>query len=190
MSTDPVIVEVPVAAPADTVWHALRDRGELRRWFGWDHEGIGQEIDLIFHSDPVTESEQERWLDTGGGRFELEQRGEETLVRITRAAPEGGTWEGVYDDINEGWLAFVQQLRFLLERRPSGERRSFSTGHPEPQAALAAVGGDDWYRSEHQRGVTFDGGAGLLIALRDRVILSAYEVDDGRFEELRAALTP
>jgi uncharacterized protein YndB with AHSA1/START domain len=190
MSTDPVIVEVPVAAPADAVWRALRDRAELRRWFGWDHDGIAQEIDMIFHADAVTESEAERWLDTGGGRFELEERGGETVVRVTRAAPAGGTWDGVYDEVNEGWLAFVQQLRFVLERHPRGERRSFSTRHPEPQRALAAVDGDDWYRSEHQRGVTFDRGAGLLIAQRDRVILSAYEIDDARFDALRAELTP
>jgi hypothetical protein len=38
--------------------------------------------------------------------------------------------------------------------------------------------------------VTFDGGAGLLIAMRDRVILSAYGLDDTRFDALRAELTP
>jgi hypothetical protein len=191
MSRDPVVVEVTVAAPADVVWHALRDSAEIRRWFGWDYDGIEEEIDQIFLSDVVMESEAERWMDTGGGgRFELTERGEETVVRVTRPAPAGGTWDGVYDDVNEGWLAFVQQLRFLLERHPGEDRRAFSTTHPDPYATLALVDGEDWYRSQHQRAVTIDGGAGLLIAMRDRVILSGYGLDDARFDALRAELTP
>jgi hypothetical protein len=191
VSSDPVVVEVTVAAPADVVWQALRDSAEIRRWFGWDYDGIEDEIEQIFHSDVVSESESERWMDTGGGgRFELEERGSETVVRITRAAPAGGTWDGVYDDVNEGWLAFAQQLRFLLERHPHEDRRAFSTSHPDPHGALAAVDGEDWYRSRHQHGVTFDRGAGLLIAMRDRIILSTYGLDDTRFDALRAELTP
>jgi hypothetical protein len=191
MSTDPVVVEVTVTAPADVVWHALRDSAEIRRWFGWEYDGIEDEIEQIFHAEVVAESAAERWLDTGGGgRFELEERGGETVVRITRAAPAGGTWDGVYDEVNEGWLAFVQQLRFMLERHPSEERRAFSASRPEAHRALAVVDGEDWYTSEHQHGVTFDGGAGLLIAMRDRVILSAYGLDDERFDALRASLTP
>jgi uncharacterized protein YndB with AHSA1/START domain len=191
MSNDPVVVEVTVAVPADVVWHALRNRAQLRRWFGWDYDGLGEEIDMIFFSDSATESEQERWMDTGGGgRFDLEERERETVVRVTRAAPDGGTWDGVYDDINEGWLAFVQQLRFLLERHPDEDRRSFSTTHPDPHATLELVGGEDWFRSTHQHAVTLDGGAGLLIAMRDRVILSTYGLDAARFDALRAELTP
>jgi hypothetical protein len=191
MSTDPVVVEVTVAAPADVVWHALRDSAEIRRWFGWDYDGIEEEIDEIFLSDVVTESEAELWMDTGGGgRFELEPRGGETVVRVTRPAPAGGTWDGIYDEVNEGWLAFVQQLRFLLERHPGEDRRAFSTSHPDPHGALANAdrGGEDLYRSEHQHGVILDGGAALLIAMRDRMILSAYGMDDARFAALRGAL--
>jgi hypothetical protein len=191
MSTDPVVVEVTVAAPADVVWHALRDSAEIRRWFGWDYDGIEEEIDQIFHSDVVTESEAERWMDTGGGgRFELIERGGETVVRVTRPGPADDSWDGVYDDVNEGWLAFVQQLRFLLERHPHQDRRAFSTSHPDPHATLGLVDGEDWYRSEHQHAVTFDGGAGLLIAMRDRVILTAYGLNGARFDALRAELTP
>jgi hypothetical protein len=189
MSTDPVVVEVTVTAPADVVWHALRDSAVLRRWFGWDYDGIEDEIEQIFHSDLVTESEAARWMDTGGGgRFELEERGGETVVRVRRAAPEGGTWDGVYDDVNEGWLAFVQQLRFMLERHRGEDRRTFSTTHAEPHRALALVDGETWFRSPHQHGVAFDGGAGLLIAMRDRVIVSGYGLDEARFDALRAEL--
>jgi hypothetical protein len=191
MGNDPVVVEVTVAAPADAVWSALRDPAQLRRWFGWDYDGLADEIDMIFFSDSATESEQERWMDTGGGgRFDLSERPGETVLRVSRAAPAGGTWEGVYDDINEGWLAFIQQLRFMLERHPGEERRSFSTTHPDPHATLQRVDCEDWFRSTHQHAVTFDGGAALLIAMRDRVILSTYGLDDARFDALRTELTP
>ena len=63
-------------------------------------------------------------LDGGpGGVIALEDRGETTVVRVTRAAPAGG-WEGVYDEVNEGWLTFFQQLRFYLERHPGQDRRT------------------------------------------------------------------
>ena len=188
MSTDPVVVEVAVRAPVEVVWQALRDSAEIRRWFGWDYDGIAEEIDQIFLSDVVTESKDEGWMDTGGGgRFELEARGDETVIRITRPAPEGG-WDGVYDDVNEGWLAFMQQLRFLLERHAGEDRRAFSARHPRPAEALGLVDGEIWYRSPHQTGIVFDDGAGLLIAMKDRVIVSGYGL--ARFDELRAALTP
>jgi hypothetical protein len=184
--SDPVVVEVTVAAPADVVWRALRDSGEIRRWFGWEYDGIEDEIDMIFLSD-VTSSEEDRWLDTqGGGRFELEPRGGETVVRVTRAAPAGKDgWDGIYDEVNEGWLAFVQQLRFLLERHPGEDRRAFSG--PRPPAV--DVDGEAWYRSPNQTGLVLDDGAALLVLMRDRVILSAYGLDDAGFERLRAAVT-
>lgn len=34
--SDPIIVEVTVAAPPDAVWRALRDPAEIRRWHGWE----------------------------------------------------------------------------------------------------------------------------------------------------------
>jgi hypothetical protein len=185
--SDPIVVEVTVAAPADVVWRALRDSGEIRRWFGWDYDGIEDEIDQIFLSD-VSASEEDLWLDThGGGRFELESRGDSTIVRITRAAPVGqASWDGIYDDVNEGWLAFVQQLRFLLERHPGEERRAYSG--PRPPAV--ALDGEEWYRSRHQTGLVLEDGAALLVLMRDRVILSAYGLDGARFDRLRAELTP
>jgi hypothetical protein len=185
--SDPVVVEVTVAAPADVVWHALRDSREIRRWFGWEYDGIEEEIDEIFLSD-VSASEEERWLDThGGGRFELEPRGDSTIVRITRAAPAGQAgWEDIYDEVNEGWLAFVQQLRFVLERHRGEDRRAFSAPR---RPAVEPDGGEEWYRSRHQTGVVLEDGAALVVLMRDRVILSTYGLDEAEFERLRAALT-
>jgi hypothetical protein len=182
--SDPVVVEITVAAPADVVWHALRDSREIRRWFGWEYDGIEEEIDMIFLSD-VSESEEDRWLDThGGGRFELEPRGDATVVRVTRAAPAGRDgWDGVYDEVNEGWLAFVQQLRFLLERHAGEDRRAMSA--PRPDAL--ELDGEAWYGAPNQHGVVLEDGAALVVVMRERVIVSAY--DDEAFERARAAVT-
>jgi uncharacterized protein YndB with AHSA1/START domain len=139
-TSDPVIVEVTVAAPAPAVWRALREPAEIRRWFGWDYPGLDDEIGGIFVSG-ASVSESDRTIDTGEGRFVLEPRGEHTVVRVTRAAPAGSTsWNGIYDGINEGWMTFAQQLRFALERHPGEERRTVRlTGESAPTIDLADI---------------------------------------------------
>jgi uncharacterized protein YndB with AHSA1/START domain len=59
--SDRVIIEVVVAAPIDTVWRALRDPVEIRRWFGWEHPGLAEEVDYIFHQ-VSTASEEDHTL--------------------------------------------------------------------------------------------------------------------------------
>ena len=84
-------------------------------------------------------------------------------MRVTRAAP-AGSWDGVYDEVNEGWLTFVQQLRFYLERNPgrSGAR------------CTSPAGGEEWFSSENQVGTVRDDGS-LVIRTRERVIVSQYD---------------
>jgi PAS domain-containing protein len=189
-----VVVEVAVAAPAADVWRALRDPSEIRRWHGWQYDQLDDEIDAIFLSD-VTESEADGVLDThGGGRFELETRGGETVVRVTRSPAEGyGGPESDWDAIDEGWVTFVQQLRFMLERHRGDERRTLhfdgnrrAADAPRPAdvlgiAHLDAGGpysidapfgqrleGDVWFRSAHQIGLTVNGWGDGLIVVADR----------------------
>jgi hypothetical protein len=119
-----VEVEVAVAAPAGMVWSMLRDPKQIRRWHGWEYEGLDEEIRQIFIDAPRV-SDADLILDTGDGRFELEEHGEQTVVRVVRSAPAGAaSWEGAYDAINEGWLTFVEQLRFALERQPGRDRNT------------------------------------------------------------------
>jgi uncharacterized protein YndB with AHSA1/START domain len=161
--SDPVIVELAIAAPVEEVWRALRDPAEIRRWFGWDYEGLDEEIRFIFVREAKADDEA-HVLDGGdGGTIALEEQGDRTVVRVTRAAPAGG-WEGVYDEINEGWLTFMQQLRFYLERHPGQERR---TEH-------VATSGDEWFSSPNQRGEVRGDGA-LVIRTPSRVIVSRYD---------------
>ena len=156
--SDPVIVEIEIAAPVDAVWRALRERDEIKRWFGWEYDGFDEEIDFIFFQASEADDEA-KTLDGGpGGRIALEARGDRTVVRVTRPEPAGG-----YDEVNEGWLTFIQQLRFYLERHPGQDRR---TEH-------VPVGGEEWFRSEHQVGEVRADGA-LVIRTRERVIVSRY----------------
>jgi hypothetical protein len=157
--SDPVIVELEIAAPVDAVWRALRDAAEIKRWFGWEYDGLDEEIEFIF-SKASTADDDAHVLDGGpGGTISLEARGDRTVVRVTRPALDGG-----YDEVNEGWLTFMQQLRFYLERHPGQERR---TEH-------VPVGGEEWFRSEHQIGEVRADGA-LVIRTRERVIVSRYD---------------
>jgi hypothetical protein len=164
--SDPVILEVVVAAPADAVWRALREPAEIRRWFGWEYDdqgGLEEEIRQIF-VEGATADDEARVLDTGGGVIGLEDLGDRTVVRITRAAPAGRDgWDGIYDEVNEGWLTFVQQLRFYLERHPGKER---STIH-------VPTSGEQWFASENQRGEVREDGS-LVIRTPSRVIVSRY----------------
>jgi uncharacterized protein YndB with AHSA1/START domain len=157
--SDPVIVELAIAAPADTVWRALRDPAEIKRWFGWEYEGFDEEVEYIFFKASSADDDA-RVLDGGpGGTIALEDRGGETVVRVTRPEPASG-----YDEVNEGWLTFMQQLRFYLERRHGRDRHTLHV----------PTSGEEWFRSEHQVGTVREDGA-LVIRTRERVIVSEYD---------------
>lgn len=122
-----VLVEIVIAAPADVVWHALREPAQIRKWFGWDYPQLEAEVAMIFGAG-ATASEADRTVRVAGlpDRYTIEPDGPaRTIVRLVRAAPAAGPeWNGIYDDTHEGWLTFTQQLRFLLERHPQADRRT------------------------------------------------------------------
>ncbi len=163
-----VVADVTLPAQPDQVWRHLREPALISRWFGWDYEGLGHEIDVIFLQE-ATVDDRAHVLEWGDGmheadRIELEDLGVETLLRITRGAPPEG-----YDDLGEGWITFAQQLRFAIERGGREERRTLHLTAPDAApgaAALAAeLPGAPWYRTEHQAGmVTTDG----LLAVWER----------------------
>jgi len=179
-------IEVTVAAPVEAVWDALRDKDKIRHWHGWEYDGLDAEIDLIFFTG-FTEDRESRTLGLhGGDRFMVEPVEGGSTITLTRA-PHGDDpeWDAYYDDITEGWITFIQQLRFALERHPAEARRTLfysgagdrSTSPAEQLVITGAVGsqyevdlvgakatGKVWFRSDHQLGLTVDQwGDGLLV---------------------------
>ncbi len=181
-------IVVTVAAPVDEVWNALRDKKKIRHWFGWEYEGLEAEIDLIWFTH-FTEDAETHTLDVqGGDKFEIEPFEGGSRITLTRAAHSpDAEWEAYYDEITEGWVTFVHQLKFAVERHDGQPRRTLfygGAGSTSPvqelglnEAVAAAVGtayqadlrgepvgGTVFFRSEHQVGLTVDSwGDGLLV---------------------------
>lgn len=141
-----VLVEIPIAAPPDAVWRALREREQLRNWFGWDAETLAGEIEYIFFDHSTADDAQrtligEPWEGASDG-FELVEQGDGTLLRVVRFGAPQLDAVSAYDDIYEGWVTFAQQLRLLLDRHPGGTRRTIylsgaaKPGVGEPSQAL------------------------------------------------------
>ncbi len=189
MSESRVVAEAQIAAPAEDVWRALRDPEQIRRWFGWEYEDLAEEVELIFGGGASVAEEGRALEFEGGDRFEVEPRGEGTVVRVTRSAPMAGT---AWDEIDAGWLTFLQQMRLMLERhrdeprrtlRLAGRRRggdapaplealgladAVARGAGERYDAVTAVGeplsGEVWFATDHLVGLTVDGyGDGLVV---------------------------
>lgn len=208
-------IRVTIAAPVSEVWNALRDRDRIRHWHGWEFDGgpdgsLDQEIELIYFTE-VTVGEHRIDLN-GGDTIELAPLEGGTSVTLTRAAPgDDPDWARYYDEITEGWITFIHQLQFAVERHPHETRRTIllrgdapaaltalSEGSPlragdtyEGSLAGERVSGRVWFRSDHQLGLTVsEWNDALLILDQDRggdivmALLSVYGVDEDRFSEL------
>jgi hypothetical protein len=201
MSTsDRILVELVVAAPIDDVWKALRDPASLHRWFGWDYPGFAEEVAYVVAALATPGDKPYVQPITGmADRFTLEALDDShTVVRVIRAAPvDDVSWKNIYDDTVEGWLMFMEQLRFMFERHPRGDRRTlFMNGRaaaadtPVPVDALGLgrlvvvpigqtypptklatgdeITGTVWFRSAYQVGLTIDGFADALVVVTTR----------------------
>ena len=187
------LIEVTIAAPADEVWRSLRDPERIAQWFGWQTDSLDAEIEHIFFKFGQGD-EAARTLSFGkGDRIEVEPRDAGCVLRIVRPAPTPDhDWDDIFEDMTQGWIAFLLQLRFALERHASDTRRTlFLSGSPRaangPLAARAlglpasggpgagfaitaptgdALAGRIWHRGRHQLALTVDGvGDGLLVAM-------------------------
>lgn len=187
---DHVLVEVTVPAPADVVWNALRDPAKIRHWFGWETDSLKDEIDFIFITHAVADEANKVVSFPGvNDRYEVEARGDASVVRVVRSAP-AGTWTDVFDGMIEGWISFTWQLAFAFARHDLQPRRTlFFSGPPRedrlarsllgldaapapgepwsgPLGPETAASGQVWYTARHQTGVTVDAwGDGLLVVL-------------------------
>ena len=211
-NNQPVVIQVTVAAPIETVWASLRDPGLIKLWHGWEDDGLDAEIDQIYIAKAEADDEAHVLQVDGGDRFELEDQGDEIVVRLTRAVlgPED---EGVdyFDDVTQGWISFLQQLRFMHELHPDRPRRTlFFSDRGDPDALLALLSstprllGQRWFSTEHQNGMMLpDLGPGLLItatkdvaagadgdaAVDAMAIISTYGMDDETFQRHKSEWT-
>ena len=192
---DRVLVEVTIPAPVEEVWRALREPDQIRRWFGWDADSLAEEIDFIFVKNAAASDDEHviRFDEWGGvsDRFELEPSGSGSVLRVVRAGQPDQDWSEVYEEMTEGWIAFVEQLRLALSKHDLDERRTVylsggavAAGAPKlteavgvadlrqqadgsayrAEAAGETLEGEVWHRSPFQLGLTVKSwGDGLLI---------------------------
>lgn len=196
MTNPDTTFEMLLPRPVEAVWLTFRDPELVKRWFGWEHDGLDEEIKSIFVSDAVVDRENHT-IHMGGHLFSFSAREADTHLQVSRKPPALGANAGVnwvedYDDIEEGWIAFLQQCRFALARHPQQRRRTIwragaaRSAVPMPLGDLLGLAdafrtpageryvgevgpgdrleGEVWYRTGLQLGVTVDAwGEGLLI---------------------------
>jgi hypothetical protein len=194
----PYDVDVTVDAGRDEAWEAVTQPAVLHQWFGWDYDGLDAEIRQIF-VDEATLLAPERmgWAD---GSY-LEVSGDDDRARV-RVAREGSGRGGPdrYDAIEEGWRAFLLQLRYLLSARPAGRRRTlYLTGETTGWQALSLVDGE-WERFGARVAWTTNPDGHLVVvaarvplddpdAARVEVTVSTFGLDDAAFEARREEWT-
>lgn len=190
----PYRVEVPLAAARDEVWKAVTQTPVLRQWFGWDYDGLDAEIRQLFVDEArLLAPERMGWAD--GSYLEVLGDDDSSTVRAAREGPEPDDPDG-YDGIEEGWKAFLTQLRFLIEGRPTGPRRTvFLTGETTGRQALRLVDGD-WTRVGTRVAWIVDADGRLVVIAgreplnganpgRIEITVSTYGLDDAAFDACR-----
>lgn len=112
-----------IQASHDSVWSALRDKEKLLQWHGWETPTLE---DIYFTNVKEEINDGERTLVVNGGdAFVLKPREGATELTLVRAGLSGDSeWDAYYDNITEGWVSFMEQLRFLLEYAPESLRRT------------------------------------------------------------------
>jgi hypothetical protein len=184
MSMDkPFRVEVTVDAPRDVVWRALTEPEQLRHWFGWEYDGLDEEIELIFVKH-ATLHPPDRIEMSDDGLIELEDAGpNRTLIRATKPGDlDAAEWRDVYGDIEEGWITFFNQLRHRLARHPDSNRRMIVRTATLP---LPDLPGEPWHESRYQRGADVDGTLVVVFSKPDSgeamLLVTTYDLDDDAF---------
>lgn len=206
-------LSLTIEAPMSTVWSALRKKEKLAQWFGWNYEGLDAEINDIYFTnvreERETDTTQRSLTVNGGDTFILISQGDNTELQLVRPPLNGTAEDTYYDTITEGWISFVEQLRFMLECKPNDMRRTIVTHKKlEKEAVLKQLG-----ISEIREGQTFEGtlegvelsgqvrfatpqqigllisswGPGLLIIQfsENMQLLTLYGIDDETFRNLK-----
>lgn len=150
-------LSLTIKASMETVWDALRQKQKLAQWFGWDYDGLEAEIDDIYFSnvreEGATDTARRRLVVNGGDTFTLSAQGDITELQLVRCPLDGTAEDNYYGTITEGWISFVEQLRFMLECQPNDTRKTIVTNKQlAKDVVLTQLG-----LSDPQEGQTFKG---------------------------------
>ena len=194
----PYDVDVTVDAGRDEAWEAVTQPAVLHQWFGWDYDGLDAEIRQIFVAEAaLLAPERMGWAD--GSYLEVSGDDDRARVRVAREGSGSGGPER-YDAIEEGWRAFLLQLRYLLSARPAGRRRTlYLTGETTGWQALSLADGE-WERFGPRVAWTTNPDGDLVVvaarvplddrdAARMEVTVSTFGLDDAAFEARREEWT-
>lgn len=150
-------LSLTIKAPIDAVWGALREKKKLAQWFGWDYSGLEAEINDIYFTDVrekgAANVKQRSLAVNGGDTFILTSQGDTTDLQLVRRPLDGTAEDNYYGTITEGWISFVEQLRFMLEYKPDDARKTITTNQQlDKDATLKQLG-----LSDTREGQTFKG---------------------------------
>lgn len=137
--------EVTIDAPVEEVWRAFATGEGLRRWFPFDARvdaRTGGELWLSWGpgmegAGPlalVEPGRRMRWVEPRGPEdgepveiaveFELESRGDRTLVRLVHSGfGTAASWDDEFDSISRGWDVYLRQLAWTFARHRGADRR-------------------------------------------------------------------
>jgi hypothetical protein len=189
----PYRVEQPVAASRDVVWEAVTQLPVIRQWFGWDHPHLEAEIRAIFDTEAtLTAPERMGWPD--GSYLEVTGDDDRSTVRAVRPGDPAADPAG-YDVIEQGWQMFLAQLRFLLEERPRGLRRTVHlTGTATWRQALDLAGGEPTRLGARVAQVVTEDGHLILVGAEEQLdspapgpiqlVVSTFGLDADAFAEV------
>jgi hypothetical protein len=176
-------------APPATVWRHLREPELLRRWFGWHGPEFEDEITGL--SDEFSAVEREgRAVVIGDHRMELQETDAGTELRVSRIGESDE--HGI--EIDEGWVTFLEQLRYVIAVQPAGARHTFMA--PAAPAADIPWEHEEWARSAHQRTVLVPAWGQVQVATvrpaaggpAARVVVNGYGRSDDEAAEQHAAV--
>ncbi len=178
-----------MTAPPATVWQYLRDPELLRRWFGWHGPEFEDEIAGLSGAFSVVEHEG-RAVMIGDHRMELQEVGPGTELRISRVGESDE--HGI--EIAEGWVTFLEQLRYVVTVQPAGARHTFMV--PGAPATDMPWDSEEWARSPRQRTVLVPAWGQVQVATVQptaggpaaRVVVNGYGRTDDEAAEQHAAI--
>ncbi|HEX7154643.1 MAG TPA: SRPBCC domain-containing protein [Thermoanaerobaculia bacterium] len=141
-----VEVQIEIDADAATVWRALTEGEELKRWFPLDarvRPGVGGGVWMSFGEGAEWESPIEVWepnqrLGTADRMenaviavdYYLEAKGGTTIVRLVHSGFAADAWDDELDTLNAGWATFLANLKHYLERHRGEPREMAFFRHP------------------------------------------------------------